>query len=55
MLDGLGDKGSIVSYNKAFEIGVIKKLAEYDRKIGLRFWILWIDLWIGDSALEPGH
>jgi hypothetical protein len=32
MLDGLGDKGSIVSYNKAFEIGVIKKLAEYDRK-----------------------
>ncbi len=32
MLEGLGVKGSIVSYNKAFEIGVIKELAEYDSK-----------------------
>ncbi|MBC7753696.1 MAG: DUF2779 domain-containing protein [Moraxellaceae bacterium] len=32
MLDGLGAKGSIVSYNKVFEIGVIKKLAEQDKK-----------------------
>ncbi len=32
MLKGLGTKGSIVSYNKAFEMGVIKKLAEYDKK-----------------------
>jgi CRISPR/Cas system-associated exonuclease Cas4 (RecB family) len=32
MLDGLGTKGSIVSYNKSFEISVIKKLAEFDSK-----------------------
>jgi hypothetical protein len=32
MIDGLGTSGSIVSYNKAFEIGVIKKLAEFDSK-----------------------
>jgi len=32
MLGGLGKKGSIVSYNKSFEIGVIKKLAEFDEK-----------------------
>ncbi len=32
MLDGLGTEGSIVSYNMAFEKGVIKKLAEFDRK-----------------------
>jgi CRISPR/Cas system-associated exonuclease Cas4 (RecB family) len=32
MIKGLGSKGSIVAYNKAFEIGVIKKLAEYDKK-----------------------
>jgi predicted RecB family nuclease len=32
MLKGLGTSGSIVAYNKAFEIGVIKKLAEFDKK-----------------------
>lgn len=32
MLKGLGTNGSIVAYNKAFEIGVIKKLAEHDKK-----------------------
>ncbi len=32
MLDGLRKKGSIVAYNKSFEIGVIKKLAEFDKK-----------------------
>ncbi len=32
MLQGFGDEGSIVAYNKSFEIGVIKKLAEYDSK-----------------------
>lgn len=32
MLEGLGDSGSIVAYNMAFEIGVIKKLAEFDKK-----------------------
>ena len=32
MIEGLGIKGSIVAYNKAFEIGVIKKLAESDSK-----------------------
>jgi predicted RecB family nuclease len=32
MLNGLGSKGSIVAYNMAFEIGVIKKLAEYDKR-----------------------
>jgi hypothetical protein len=32
MLKGLGKTGSIVAYNKKFEIGVIKSLAEYDSK-----------------------
>ncbi len=32
MLRGLGSNGSIVSYNKGFEIGVIKKLAAFDSK-----------------------
>lgn len=32
MLKGFGKKGSIVAYNKSFEIGVIKKLAEFDKK-----------------------
>ena len=32
MLEGLKDKGSIIAYNKSFEIGVIKKLAEFDPK-----------------------
>ncbi len=32
MLEGLGTKGSIVSYNKTFEMGVIKKLSEFDPK-----------------------
>ena len=32
MLNGLGAKGSIVAYNQGFEIGVIKKLADYDKK-----------------------
>lgn len=32
MLSGLGREGSIVAYNMAFEIGVIKKLAEFDKK-----------------------
>jgi predicted RecB family nuclease len=32
MLKGLGTTGSIVAYNKSFEVGVIKKLAEYDKK-----------------------
>ncbi len=32
MLDGLKTEGSIIAYNKSFEIGVIKKLAEYDSK-----------------------
>lgn len=31
MLKGFGKKGSIVAYNKSFEIGVIKKLAEFDK------------------------
>jgi predicted RecB family nuclease len=31
MLSGLGSKGSIVAYNMGFEIGVIKKLAEFDK------------------------
>lgn len=30
MLDGLGTEGSIVAYNMAFEIGVIKKLTDFD-------------------------
>lgn len=30
MLDGLKEQGSIVAYNKAFEVGVIKKLARFD-------------------------
>jgi hypothetical protein len=32
MLSGLGSKGSIVAYKQSFEIGVIKKLAEFDQK-----------------------
>jgi len=32
MLEGLEDAGSIIAYNKSFEIGVIKKLAEFDPK-----------------------
>lgn len=32
MLGGLKTEGSIVAYNKSFEIGVIKKLAEFDSK-----------------------
>lgn len=32
MLKGLGKTGSIVAYNKKFEIGVINSLAEYDPK-----------------------
>lgn len=32
MLAGLGDSGSIVAYNKGFEVSVIKKLAEFDPK-----------------------
>lgn len=32
MLKGLGKAGSIVAYNQGFEINVIKKLAEYDKK-----------------------
>ncbi|MES2528694.1 MAG: DUF2779 domain-containing protein [Bdellovibrionota bacterium] len=32
MLKNLGKKGSIVAYNQTFEIGVIKKLAEFDKK-----------------------
>lgn len=32
LLNGLGTKGSIVAYNKSFEIGVIKKLADSDRR-----------------------
>jgi CRISPR/Cas system-associated exonuclease Cas4 (RecB family) len=34
ILDGLQTEGSIVAYNKSFEIGVIKKLAEFDKKNG---------------------
>ena len=32
LLNGIGKKGSIVSYFKSFEIGEIKKLAEFDSK-----------------------
>ena len=32
MIKGFGKKGSIVAYNKAFEIGVIKKLADFDKE-----------------------
>lgn len=32
LLHGLGENGSIVAYNKSFEITVIKKLAEFDLK-----------------------
>lgn len=32
MLAGFGDSGSIVAYNKSFEMGVITKLAEFDPK-----------------------
>ena len=32
MLKSLGKKGSIVAYNKGFEIGVIEKLADFDKK-----------------------
>lgn len=32
MLKDFGKKGSIVAYNKSFEIGVIKRLVEFDKK-----------------------
>jgi predicted RecB family nuclease len=32
LLKGIGKTGSIVAYNKSFEIAVIKKLAEFDSK-----------------------
>lgn len=54
MLQGFGDEGSIVAYNKSFEIGVIKRLAEYDQKNAERLMAL-TDRFVDPLPLFQNH